>query len=181
MKRPTLSEFLRRCRIQDQTRGRVIPRWAPWLLIGCTLALVPWTVLLFFTLPEEHVAQHWDLAWAGFDVGITLALALTAASVLRRSVWTSVTASMAGTLLLVDAWFDILTAHGARERWIAVGMAVFCELPLAAICLSIARNVERVLEQARRYVLAAGYTVEGRSLVPPRPVPIEEGDATPAQ
>lgn len=167
MRTPKLEGFRRRCRAQDEVRGRVVPAWAPRLFVICTVLLVPWTILLFFTLPEEHVAEHWDLAWAGFDVGIAVALASTAASVIRRSAWTAVTATMTGTLLVVDAWFDILTSQGADERWVAVGMAVFCELPLAFLCLYIARNVERVLEQARRYVLAAGYTVEGRMLVPP--------------
>jgi hypothetical protein len=167
MKTPSIAGFRRRCEAQDEVRGRVVPAWAPRLFVVCTILLIPWTILLFFTLPEEHVAQHWDLAWAGFDVGIAVALAATAASVIRRSVWTAVTATMTGTLLCVDAWFDVLTSQGADERWVAVGMAAFCELPLAFLCLFIARNVERVLEQARRYVLAAGYTVEGRRLVPP--------------
>jgi hypothetical protein len=167
MPRPSPTEFLRRIRVQDETRGRVVPPWAPLVLVGCTVALVPWSVLLFFTLPEQQVARHWDLAWAGFDVGIATMLAATAVSILRRSVWTPVAATAAATLLLVDAWFDIVTSDSSDERWVAVGMAVLCELPLAAICLLIARNVERDMEQARRYVLAAGYTVEGRRLVPP--------------
>lgn len=167
MRRPTTSEFLRRIRAQDVAGGRVVPAWAPILLIGCTAALVPWTILLFFTLPGKHASTHWDLAWGGLDVGITAALAATALSIARRSVWTAVAATATATLLVVDAWFDVLTSADHDERWIAVGMAVLCELPLAAVCLLIARNVERVLEQARRYVLAAGYTVEGRRLVPP--------------
>jgi hypothetical protein len=177
MSRPSLTEFRRRCRAQDEARGRVVPAWAPVLLIGCTVALIPWIVVLLIELPAQHVAEHWDIAWAGFDVGIAAALAATAATVLRRSAWTPVAATMTGTLLVVDAWFDILTAHGAGERWVAVGMGVCCELPLAAICLYIARNVEQVLEQARRYVLAAGYTVEGRRLVPPVAPPEAPSDA----
>lgn len=153
----------------------MVPVWAPVLLIGCTAALVPWTVLLFFTLPGHHASTHWDLAWGGLDVGIATMLAATAASIVRRSVWTAVTATAGATLLVVDAWFDVVTAADHDERMIAVGMAVLCELPLAVVCLLIARNVERVLEQARRYVLAAGYTVEGRRLVPP-PGTAVEGD-----
>lgn len=167
MRRPTVNEFLRRCRAQDVSQGRVVPFWAPVLLIGCTAALVPWTVLLFFTLPGKHASTHWDVAWGGLDVGIATMLAATAASIVRRSVWTTVTATATATLLTVDAWFDVVTAADHDERFVAIGMAVLCELPLAVVCLLIARNVERVLEQARRYVLAAGYTVEGRLLVPP--------------
>jgi hypothetical protein len=165
MRLPRCSGFLRRLRTQERAHGRAVPGWAPTLLVICTIALVPWTILLLFELPDKQVAHHWNLAWAGFDVGIGVALAVTAVTILKRSVWTPVAAAATATLLVVDAWFDVVTASSTRDRWIAFGMAVLCELPLAAICVGIARNVERVLEQARRYVLAAGYSVEGRDLV----------------
>lgn len=155
--------------MQERAHGRVVPIWAPAVLAGCTVALVPWTALLLYELPDTQVAHHWNLAWAGFDVAIAAALTATAITVLRRSGWATVAATTTGTLLIVDAWFDIVTSAGAGERfWVAVGMAAFCELPLAVGCLLIARNVERATEQATRFVLAAGYTVENRRLVPPR-------------
>lgn len=169
MRWPKCSGFMHRVRMQDRDHGRVVPIWAPAVLAGCTVALIPWTALLLYELPNTQVAHHWNLAWAGFDVAIAAALTATAITVLRRSGWATVAATTTGTLLIVDAWFDIVTSAGAGERfWVAVGMAALCELPLAVGCLLIARNVERVTEQATRFVLAAGYTVENRRLVPPR-------------
>ncbi len=146
---------MHRVRMQDRAYGRAVPIWAPAVLAGCTLALIPWTALLLYELPDTQVAHHWNLAWAGFDVAIAAALTATAITVLRRSGWATVAATTTGTLLIVDAWFDIVTSTSAGERWVAVGMAAFCD-------------AERVTEQATRFVLAAGYTVENRRLVPPR-------------
>lgn len=158
------SRFAQRLRDQERAGGRVVPRWAPALLATCAIALVPWTVLLVAELPDRKTARHWDIAWGGLDVAIAAALIGLVAAILRRSVWTPVAAVATATLLGVDAWFDIVTADGAGERWTAVGMAALSEIPLAVLCLLIARNVERVLEQARRYATAAGFR-------PPRPRP----------
>ncbi len=176
MRLPQLTGFLRRVRAQDSASGRVVPVWAPGLFVGCTIVLIPWTVLLVADLPDRQVARHWDLAWAGLDLMIAGGLLATAVTVVRRSVWTPVAATVTGTLLVVDAWFDVVTAAGQGERLVAVAMALLVELPLAAVCVLVARNVERVLEQARRYALAAGYRVEGRRLVAPPDAPSADED-----
>lgn len=176
MRLPRLNGFVRRVRVQDAARGKVVPGWAPALFIACTLVLIPWTVLLVIELPDRQIARHWDLAWGGLDVGIAVGLLATAFTVIRLGAWTPIAATFTATMLIVDAWFDIVTAAGSDRRLIAIGMAVLVEIPLAAVCVLIARNVERVLEQARRYALAAGYRVEGYSLVAP-PEPPEPHDA----
>jgi hypothetical protein len=48
-----------------------------------------------------------------------------------------------GTLLFFDAWFDVLTASSRSELVIAIVEAVVVELPIAVICLLLARSVER--------------------------------------
>ena len=35
-----------------------------------------WAVYLSVILPHEHVAQNWDVAWVGFDLGLALLAAL---------------------------------------------------------------------------------------------------------
>jgi hypothetical protein len=63
-------------------------------------------------------------------------------------------ASIAGTLLLCDAWFDTLTSQpGSELAWAAVE-ALIAELPLAAFCFWIAFDAEAVAV-ARRFVGAA--------------------------
>ena len=48
-------------------------------------------------------------------------------------------AAATGALLLADAWFDVVTAGGARDRWLAVAFAVLGEIPLAILCFALAR------------------------------------------
>jgi hypothetical protein len=122
---------------------------------------------LFATLPGHYVANHWQLAWGGFDLGLGLALAATAVLVARRSPFAEVTATITGTLLCCDAWFDVLTARGLADSAQAVISAVLIELPLAALCFWMARNLAHAVEVARPFLQAAGFTIADNRLVPP--------------
>ena len=119
------------------------------------------------TLPRRYGADHWRVAWGGFDVALALALAATAISVVRRSPFGEIAATVTGTLLVCDAWFDVLTSHGASDVAQAVVEALLIELPLAALCFWIARNFARAMETARPYLRDAGFTIRDRKLVPP--------------
>lgn len=138
---------------------RVTPRrWPAPLLLAVSIALVPWTIALGWRLPARHTAHHWDAAWVGFDIALIAALGATAYAIARRRVWVQVPAVVAATLLLIDAWFDNLLADGAHEHLMAALEAGFGEIPLALICLWLARNAERALETmltARRRTRAA--------------------------
>jgi hypothetical protein len=129
--------------------------------------LLPWTAVLFVTLPHHYVANHWRVAWGGFDIGIGLALASTAVAVARRSPFAEVTAAVTGTLLVCDAWFDALTSRGATDVVQAVVLATFVELPIAALCFWMATNLAHAVEVARPFLQAAGFTIERNRLVPP--------------
>ena len=94
-------------------------------------------------MPERKVAHHWDLAWAGFDVVISVALLGTAFALLTgRPVGRSFAAAT-GALLLADAWFDVVTAEAGRDRWFAVTLAAVGEIPLAILCFVLARPSRR--------------------------------------
>ena len=107
--------------------------------------LVPWIVLLVYLLPSAQQVSHWDIAWSGFDVILALVLSAVALAAWRRSFWLEGAATAAATLLFVDAWFDVLTSSTRLELIVAVVEAVFVELPLAILCLLLARNAERRL------------------------------------
>ena len=109
------------------------------------LALIPWTIWLTLSLPAHHETENWKTVWAGFDLAEAVALIATAATALRRSPWLAPLAAIAGTLLCVDAWFDITLEAGGKHLLAAVLEAAIVELPLAAICFWIARNLERAL------------------------------------
>lgn len=146
---------------------RVVPRWVALGFLVLTVGLVPWTIWLFFSLPDDHLAQNWALAWGGFDVALGAALALTAIALLRRSPWAGIAAAATGTLLICDAWFDITTSRGTNERLQAIFLAVLVELPLAAVCFWIARNIERVMADARPHLERLGFRIRNRRLQPP--------------
>jgi hypothetical protein len=94
-------------------------------------------------LPSAHRAAHGDVAWAGFDVALALLLFAVALAAWRRSPWLEGAATASATLLFVDAWFDILTSSTRAELAAASIEAGLVELPLALICLLLARDTER--------------------------------------
>ena len=120
------------------------PRWLAYAFVACSLALIPWTVWLYNSLPSRATADNWDVAWAGFDLALAAALLLTAVGALRRSAWTQGAAASAATLLACDIWFDVMTSQTGHELWVALTMAVVAEGPLAILCVWVARNSERV-------------------------------------
>lgn len=122
--------------------------WIIGLFAAAALVLVPWVFVLVMSLPSEHRSAHWDIAWSGFDVVLMLALLAVAATAWRRSPWLEGAATATAALLFVDAWFDILTSSSGSELTVAVVEAVLVELPLAVLCLLIARRTERQLEAA---------------------------------
>ena len=123
--------------------------------------------MLILTLPRNYSANHWRVAWGGFDMGLGLALATTAIAVARRSPYAEVAAAVTGTLLVCDAWFDVLTVRTGGELLQAGLEALLLELPLAALCFWMATNLARAVEVARPYLLAAGFRIEKNRLVPP--------------
>lgn len=121
------------------------PRWTTPLFGAAAAVLVPWIVVLAVRLPADHAASHWDVTWAGFDVVLSLVLLGVALAAWRRSPWLEGAAAAAATLLFVDAWFDVTTSATTAELVMAVVEALLVELPLAALCIHLARHAERRL------------------------------------
>ena len=103
------------------------------LTAGACLALIPWTIALAVTLPPHYVASHWRLTWVGLDAAMAFFLARTAWLTYRRKRGVVITAVITGTLLCVDAWFDVVTATGRADRVVSLATAVFGEIPLAVV------------------------------------------------
>ncbi len=122
-----------------------LPRWLVVLLGGVAVLLVPWILYLTFTLPSRHVTFHYDLAWVGFDVALTVSLGATAWAVLRGSRWLVPLAAVSGTMLCCDAWFDIVTSRPGHDFLEAIAEAAVAELPLAALCAYIVYDSEQFL------------------------------------
>src|SRR3954464_14372008 len=118
-------------------------------LAAIAVVLVPWTVVLTARLPSEHHTPHWALAWGGFDVALALAAAVTAWACARRPGWVPVPASITGTLLVCDAWFDLLTARPGGELVEAALEAALAEIPLAIVCFVLARRAHAPRRETR--------------------------------
>jgi dolichyl-phosphate-mannose--protein O-mannosyl transferase len=144
-----------------------VPPWIAPAFILCALILIVWAGFLIITLPRNYTANHWYVAWGGFDIGLGIALVTTAVAVVRRSPYAEVAAAISGTLLVCDAWFDVLTSRTTGELVQASLEAALVELPLAALCFWMATNLARAVEVARPFLRAAGFRIEGNRLVPP--------------
>ncbi len=120
-----------------------------WLLLvfgAVAIGLLPWIAYLGATLPSKHLAHHWQIAWVGLDIAEVAALVATCVALLRNSPAVTVLASVAGTLLVCDAWFDVLTARPGSDLAWALAFALIAELPLAALCFWIAFEVAEVID-----------------------------------
>jgi hypothetical protein len=124
-------------------------RWLGPLAVLCSVVLVPWTIYLGLTLPAHADADHYDVAWVGFDAAMCIVLAGCGYCALRRSTALEIFAAVSATMLLVDAWFDLITASTRSEILSALLLALVAEVPLALICAWTAVNAERV--RMRRY------------------------------
>jgi hypothetical protein len=128
-----------------------LPRWIPALAIGSIVGFLPWIVYLGFTLPQKVRAEHYDVAWLGFDSAMWTLLAALAWLAARRHAATGPVAAVASMMLIVDAWFDIFTSSAERgEMTFAIVLALCGELPLAILCAWAAVHAERIRARAYR-------------------------------
>lgn len=154
----------------DLGAGRILPRWVAAFFLGCAVVLIPWIVLMFTVPQVVNVQRHWELVWGGFDCFLVLGFAVTAFRLMTRSPRGAVTAAMTGTMLLIDAWFDVLTTHRGGLV-VSILMAVFAEIPCAIICFYVSRRIMSLFEQARDHLSVAGFQVQAGRLVPPAGFP----------
>ena len=123
-----------------------------WVALGygaAGIGQLPWAFWLSSSLPATHHSAHWDLAWSGFDVGLAACFCGTAIAAYRRAIgWAGVFAAATGTLLVVDAWFDVLLESHGSERGTSIFLAVVFELPAASVCFWVAARTERFVSRA---------------------------------
>jgi hypothetical protein len=127
-----------------------VPRWLGPLAVCCAAGIVPWMVYLGLTLPARQRAVDYDIAWLGFDAAMCVVLAALAYCAQRRKTATGLIAAVAATMLVVDAWFDVLTADKREQLMFSVASAVLAEIPLAILCIWVAINAERVRTRSYR-------------------------------
>jgi hypothetical protein len=122
-----------------------VPRWIAPVFTFLALATIPWTGYLAVTLPEDIRTRNYRIAWVGFDVGLVVLLLLTAILAYRGQRHMVMTATATATALVIDAWFDVVTSPAGGDLMVAMATALGGELPLAALCVWIALQVDRVI------------------------------------
>lgn len=127
-----------------------LPRWVGVLAGACAILMVPWIVYLAVQLPNQARSAHYDVVWVGFDTAMFAALAALGWCAWRRSTYTEVLAAITATMLVTDAWFDVVSADNNMRRMGAFASALLVELPLAALCAWVAHNAERLRRRAYR-------------------------------
>ena len=126
----------------------VVPRWFAVSAAVAAVLFIPWIVYLALELPQRARTSHYDVMWVGFDIGMWSGILAMAAAALRRSTRTESLAVCAATFLVLDAWFDIVSADSTRQLIGAVLAAALLELPGAAACAWIAHNAETIRRRA---------------------------------
>lgn len=109
--------------------------------LGCAVVLVAWVIDLGLNLPSDVTVRQWRLAWVGFDIGELAAFAMTGWAAWRARRWMIPATLITGTLLLCDAWFDVVLSWGTNERWQSLITAALVEVPLALLMWWVARRL----------------------------------------
>jgi hypothetical protein len=107
------------------------------------------------SLPRTYVTANWRVLWTGFDVVLLGCLAVTAWGLWKQRQILVPASIITSVLLMCDAWFDLLTANGHRDLIVSAASALFGELPLATMLISIralrvGARAARALEQDAR-------------------------------
>ena len=122
-------------------RARPHARWLPPALAIAALALVPSLIIVLVVPPGVQISQHLRVAWTGLDVFELLAMAHTGLRLHRRSATAVVPATVTGTLLLCDAWINVIgSAAAAHSKGIALA---FVEVPIAVLSFWVATRAIR--------------------------------------
>jgi hypothetical protein len=133
----------------DAVRVQAAPRWVAPVFAVLGAATMPWTAYLAMSLPQQANAHHYRVAWVGFDIMLVVVLLATAYAAWRGRPLVGLLAASAGTMLVVDAWFDVTTARHS-DLAAAILSAALVELPLAGVCGWIALHVDQVIERRLR-------------------------------
>ena len=132
---------------------RDIPSWIAPLFAILAGITIPWAAYLAVVLPRHVEARHYRGAWVGFDIGLIAVLLLTAYLAWRGNRLVALAATATATMLVVDAWFDVMSAPSRREMISALALAFLVELPLAVLCVWLALHVAELVARRMRQLV----------------------------
>ena len=139
----TLADIDRRHPLMDP-RLRRRRRFGMLFMTACCLVLAAWIAILILTLPMRYTSHDWRGVWVGLDLAELAGFAATAWAAWHQRQILIFLMMVTGTLLVCDAWFDVLLDAGTPDVWLSVASAVIVELPLAFLMFNGARRLIRL-------------------------------------
>ncbi|MGC0313998.1 hypothetical protein [Kitasatospora acidiphila] len=130
---------LERLAADDPAAARLRRRLA-LVLAAVAVLLFAWILVLGSTTRGQAEVRNWSTAWVGMDLLQVTGLLATAVLLARRSRLVALAGSATATLLLLDAWFDVMTAEGGADWYVALAMALLVELPSSLALAALARK-----------------------------------------
>jgi hypothetical protein len=122
-----------------------------FIVVSCIL-LAAWIGVIAVTLPRFYHTGSWRGAWVGFDIGLLAAFAATGWTAWRRRQLLIICLIVLATLLLCDAWFDVVLDVRTSGFLASLLSALLIELPLAMLAIFMARRLLRLtIGQVMRY------------------------------
>lgn len=119
---------------------RCTPRTVQLLLLVIAGVLLAWTIVLGSLMHGQAEVRNWSVSWIGMDLLQVVGLVVTSQLLARRARLVSPAAAATATLLILDAWFDVMTAEGGAAWYLALAMAAFAELPAALWLAALSRR-----------------------------------------
>lgn len=117
-----------------------------------TILLIGWIAYLIIDLPASYRAEHWDVAWVGFDIGMVICLATTSWAMWKRRQVAIPGSMISATFLVIDSWFDVVTSQGGEDLKFAIASALIIELPSAFVLLRFSRQaIKRSIQSAHSH------------------------------
>ncbi|HEX9066042.1 MAG TPA: hypothetical protein VF843_13115 [Streptosporangiaceae bacterium] len=130
--------------------------WKWYAVVGFAAAacvfMVIWIAVLALTLPAFYHTGSWRGAWVGFDVAELVMFAACGWAAWRRRQILIICLIVLATLLLCDAWFDVVLDVRTGGFLPSLLSAVLVEVPLALLAILMARRLLRMaIGQMMRY------------------------------
>lgn len=136
--------------VDTERRGPIQPgtswKWDALLVLiiaGC-IFLAAWIGYLIVSLPPSYRTGSWRGAWVGFDLAELVMFAITGWAAWRRRQILIICLIVLATLLLCDAWFDVVLDTRTAGFLSSLLSALLVEVPVAVIAVFVARRLLRL-------------------------------------
>ena len=127
------------------------------MLLFVSIGLIAWIIYLMVSLPTSYRANHWDLAWVGFDIAMVSTLLLTSWALWKRRQIAIPAAMVSATFLMIDAWFGVATSQPGWDLDLSILLAI--------VSITFAVQLLRFSHKAIRQSIRNAYEQAGKELL----------------